>query len=1089
MGQGNYFTTGENLILTTVHKITFISYVLSFFFLFDTCFEEKIRTEMIVVKFKNIFSLRYIFIAISLIFVYFELRGELHTQTQSHGKHRHIDKINVFKRQLNEVEIKTPTILQLSNNDYYVVENRSLFTTNYTTNKYSRQPYVSNGYIGSRVPIQGFGFAYDKEDDLTKSDINGWPLDNRRFTGSYLSGFWDYQRNISRTNFKELLKKGGESVISTIPAWTTLEIFDLKTNKSFNVNTSSNEIKYYRQELSLLDGILKTDVVWSPDEEKFKDYKIQISYQTFAHRSIPTLGVVNLNIKSSIPTSLKISNQLDISTCERTTLNEIGYELDSGIWIDVSPIGIPKTKARLFSTWTISDYSNIVKDRFSEHSPSIATGIVSEDIIIEIKNNNETVNINKFIGITSSDAFLQNYDVISKNTATDAFNEGILSLLEKHESEWKKLHSVDITIPDSKLLELSVHSTIYHLLSNIRSGNEISGIGDNSVTVGGLSSDSYGGLVFWDADTWIFPGLLSLYPDIAKNIINYRSKLHSQAIKNAIEYGFNGTSGDNDALYPWTSSRFGNCTSTGPCFDYQYHINTDIALSAWNYYKSTNDTEWLKSKGWPIIHDVANFFKDFVQFNETTQSYHTKNLTDPDEYANFINDGSFTNGAISELMEWVNEASIVLGYNNNKNYDYNKFKTISEKMYIPESEYDITVEFEGMNGTSPVKQADVVMLTYPVEFNQTNQRAINNLNYYSKHQSLDGPGMTYAIYSIDSSTLLNTGCSSYTYTLNSGLPYLRTPFMQFSEQLIDNYNDNGGTHPAFPFLTGNGGYLQIFTHGFTGFRAREFGLYFDPTIPVQLPNGYKINGFKYQGNEFDITINENNTIIEYIKTNLDNELPIIIEIGSRNEKNGFYSLKLGDKLIIPTFTTAQSIEGSLSECQSIISTTSKRENENSITYSELITDDSIAAIDGDNSTTWRTGSSSSVSNLIIDLGSEQFVSSIDVIWGDLPPLSASISFIDPIKIIDSTLKISSLFDFKNTSTTNDSLYTSIVSNDTVSISSPYDKKNDLIVNLQEPNSTTFNIGEGFKARFVKFDIYGSWNDDKDGASVAEIIIL
>lgn len=50
----------------------------------------------------------------------------------------------------------------------------------------------------------------------------------------------------------------------------------------------------------------------------------------------------------------------------------------------------------------------------------------------------------------------------------------------------------------------------------IRNGSEPHGLGDNSIAPAGLTSDSYAGQVFWDADTWMFPSLLALWPDYAE---------------------------------------------------------------------------------------------------------------------------------------------------------------------------------------------------------------------------------------------------------------------------------------------------------------------------------------------------------------------------------------------------------------------------------------------------------------------------------------------------------------------------------------------------------------------------------------------
>lgn len=122
----------------------------------------------------------------------------------------------------------------------------------------------------------------------------------------------------------------------------------------------------------------------------------------------------------------------------------------------------------------------------------------------------------------------------------------------------------------------------------------------------------------------MYPGLLALFPQHAAVINEYRFRLLPQAKKNAEEYGKEG------ALYPWTSARFGNCTATGPCVDYQYHLNSDIAHSNWNYYLSTGDKEWLREKGWPIIQAVADMWTSVMVKNGSTNGqYWIFNMTDP----------------------------------------------------------------------------------------------------------------------------------------------------------------------------------------------------------------------------------------------------------------------------------------------------------------------------------------------------------------------------------------------------------------------------------------------------------------------------
>src|SRR3546814_19919133 len=73
----------------------------------------------------------------------------------------------------------------------------------------------------------------------------------------------------------------------------------------------------------------------------------------------------------------------------------------------------------------------------------------------------------------------------------------------------------------------------------------------------------------------------------------------------------------------------------------------------------------------------------------------------------------------------------------------------------------------------------------------------------------DDPAMSFAAFAAAANEVSPSGCAAYTYTLKGFLPYLRGPWYQFSEQQIDDPTINGGTNPAFPFLTGHGGAMQI----------------------------------------------------------------------------------------------------------------------------------------------------------------------------------------------------------------------------------------------------------------------------------------
>ena len=101
--------------------------------------------------------------------------------------------------------------LKFSDQAFYDPHDNVVGTTEFPVfNQYQRQPYVANGYIGSRIPNLGQGFTYDQlTNSLTANDddlLNGWPLFNKRYSGAFVAGFYDLQKH-NRNQFCRVIRK------------------------------------------------------------------------------------------------------------------------------------------------------------------------------------------------------------------------------------------------------------------------------------------------------------------------------------------------------------------------------------------------------------------------------------------------------------------------------------------------------------------------------------------------------------------------------------------------------------------------------------------------------------------------------------------------------------------------------------------------------------------------------------------------------------------------------------------------------------------------------------------------------------------
>ncbi|MFZ1749698.1 MAG: glycoside hydrolase family 65 protein, partial [Saprospiraceae bacterium] len=176
-----------------------------------------------------------------------------------------------------------------------------------------------------------------------------------------------------------------------------------------------------------------------------------------------------------------------------------------------------------------------------------------------------------------------------------AMLEGRERLLKRHKAAWAEIWKSNVEISGKPDITRDIRFALYHLYSFARAGTSF------SLSPMGLSGLGYNGHVFWDTELWMYPPLLMLQPDMAKSLLEYRFERLEAAKQNAWSHGYKG------AMFPWESSANGSEDTpvwalTGP---FQHHITGCIGWAFWKYYEVTGDKEWLRSRGWPVLKEVA----------------------------------------------------------------------------------------------------------------------------------------------------------------------------------------------------------------------------------------------------------------------------------------------------------------------------------------------------------------------------------------------------------------------------------------------------------------------------------------------------
>lgn len=374
--------------------------------------------------------------------------------------------------------------------------------------------------------------------------------------------------------------------------------------------------------------------------------------------------------------------------------------------------------------------------------------------------------------------------------------QGANSLIGHHEKEWSKLWESDIEVEGDAQAQQDIRHMLYHLYSFTR---EDSGY---SLSPMGLSGLGYNGHIFWDTEMFICMPLLLLQPDMAKGLVEYRFDRLEAAKQNALVHGYKG------AMYPWESAWTGEeeCPVWALSGTFEHHITGDVAFAAWHYYLITQDKEWLKEKGWPILKHTAEFWESrTIPHNG---KYEILNVVCADEWAENVDNNAYTNAIAKLNLQYANQCARVLGLPENK-----KWTEIFANLAFGQMENGVTREHDQYTDQL-IKQADVNLLAYPLKVITEKEQIRKDLDYYAaKVPEKETPAMTQSIFAVLYSRLGDRE-KAYHYFKDAYEPNLLPPFRVLAET-------KGGTNPYF--ITGAGGVLQSVLMGFGGIDIKPDG--------------------------------------------------------------------------------------------------------------------------------------------------------------------------------------------------------------------------------------------------------------------------
>ncbi|MEV0173571.1 glycosyl hydrolase family 65 protein [Streptomyces sp. NPDC050803] len=466
---------------------------------------------------------------------------------------------------------------------------------------------------------------------------------------------------------------------------------------------------------------------------------------------------------------------------------------------------------------------------------------------------------------------------------------GFDDLFESHLTAWDQLWrraALDVDGESGRILRLH----LFHVLQTLSPHTADLDVG---VPARGLHGEAYRGHVFWD-ELFVLPYLNLHFPEVSRALLRYRHRRLEQACTSALAVGRRG------ALYPWQSGSDGreetqqlhlNPNSGRWLPDHsrlQYHVGSAIAYNVWQYYEASGDLEFLHTKGAEMLLQIARFWADAAEYDDTLERHRIKGVVGPDEYHDAypgastpgLDDNAYTNVTAAwvltrtldlmralpeprrrelvertgldggELEQWE-DVSRTLHVPFHAGV-ISQFEGYGELAELPWEEYrqrygdirrlDRILEAEGdtVNRYQASKQADVLMLGYlfaPAELQGLFRRLGLKLDEETWRRTVDH----YLHRTSHGSTL-------------SGLVHgwvlaraRRAEAWKFCQEALqgDIADVQGGTTGEGIHLGAMAGTLDLVQRGLTGLETRDGALWLDP-VPLPELSSYGF-ALRYQG--------------------------------------------------------------------------------------------------------------------------------------------------------------------------------------------------------------------------------------------------
>ena len=391
----------------------------------------------------------------------------------------------------------------------------------------------------------------------------------------------------------------------------------------------------------------------------------------------------------------------------------------------------------------------------------------------------------------------------------------------------------DVEVDGDAQIQQAVRFGLFHILQAAARAEQ------RPIPAKGLTGTGYDGHTFWDTEAFVLSVLTYTHPSAAADALRWRGMTLDIARAHAAELGLAG------AAFAWRTIHGEECSGYWPAGTAAFHINADIAAAVVNYLDATDDEEFEREVGLPILIETARLWRSLGQHDAKGQ-FRIEGVTGPDEYSAIKDNNLYTNlmaqhnlAAAADLVEKRQFEARDLGVSTEEAASW---RDAAEDMFIPfdeslqvhpqhdgftkyarwdfkgtpEDHYPLLLHYPyfQLYRKQVVKQADVVlaMQMRPEAF--TPEQKLRNFDYYESITVRDSSlsPATQAVMAAEVGHL----SLAYDYLAEAA-------FMDLQDR---EHNTKDGLH-----IASLAGAWTALVSGFGGMRTVRGQLCFNPKLP------------------------------------------------------------------------------------------------------------------------------------------------------------------------------------------------------------------------------------------------------------------